>query len=153
MSFILDNLSEDEVLEYSGNVHWFVFYQSIINVAISLVCAVLWISLNSPLLMLVSIVALVISLYHGVKAFIHMKSTEVGITNQRVLLKTGLILRHTHEIPLSKIESVSLNQSILGRLLDFADIDVKGVGTGIDSIKLISKPLEFRKALNTKINT
>ena len=70
---------------------------------------------------------------------------EFAITNRRIVIKTGLIRRNTMEMNLSKIESVNVDQSILGRLLGYGTIHIRGTGGSIETFPYINEPLEFRK--------
>jgi len=70
---------------------------------------------------------------------------EFVITNKRVVIKTGLISRKTLELNLSKIESVGVDQSIMGRLLGYGSINLVGTGGTNESFHIIDDPMEFRK--------
>ena len=54
--------------------------------------------------------------------------TEMAVTDRRIIYKRGLIRRMTAEMNIEKVESVSVGQSILGRILDYGTIDVRGTG-------------------------
>ena len=56
-------------------------------------------------------------------AWFHRWTTETDVTNLRVVHKTGFIKRQTFEMSLDKVESVDVNQSILGRILNYGDVD------------------------------
>ena len=71
-------------------------------------------------------------------------TTEIAITNRRIIYKTGLINRRTLEMNVDKVESVDVNQSFLGSILDYGTILVRGVGTGLEPLNTIAAPLEFR---------
>ncbi|WP_241596539.1 PH domain-containing protein [Rosenbergiella epipactidis] len=43
-------------------------------------------------------------------------STELALTNQRIIAKVGLIQRNTVELRLEKVESLGIHQSVLGRI-------------------------------------
>lgn len=77
-----------------------------------------------------------------------MRTTEFAITNRRIIAKTGFIRRHTLEIFLQKIESIEVNQNILGRLLNFGSVTVTGTGSTKESFKAIKDPLTLRKYIN-----
>ena len=64
--------------------------------------------------------------------------------------KTGFIQRKTFEMSLDKVESVDVNQSILGRIFDYGDVTIMGVGEGEEDIKTIASPLEFRNAITAR---
>lgn len=79
-------------------------------------------------------------------AAIRYFTTELAITNKRVIAKFGLISRSTIEINLQKIESIQVNQGILGRVFNFGSIVVSGAGNPQAPIPGISSPLQFRRA-------
>lgn len=79
-------------------------------------------------------------------AAIRYFTTELAITNKRVIAKFGLISRSTIEINLQKIESIQVNQGILGRIFNFGSIVVSGAGNPQAPIPGISNPLQFRRA-------
>ncbi len=79
-------------------------------------------------------------------AAIRYLTTELAITNKRVIAKFGLISRSTIEINLQKIESIQVNQGILGRVFNFGSIVVSGAGNPQAPIPGISGPLQFRRA-------
>jgi uncharacterized membrane protein YdbT with pleckstrin-like domain len=72
--------------------------------------------------------------------------SEFVITNRRIIIKTGFIARSTFEMNLSKIESVNVDQSVIGRVLNYGSITIIGTGGTKESFNNISKPLNFRKA-------
>ena len=78
-------------------------------------------------------------------AFIRYKTTEFAVTDKRVIAKTGLISRNTVELFLDKVESLHVEQSVLGRLLDFGTITIRGTGNTEEPIRNISAPLALRK--------
>lgn len=88
-------------------------------------------------------------MHHGVglllTAFLHKISTELAITDRRVIAKFGFIRRNTVEISLSKIESIQVNQGLLGRVFDFGSLVVSGAGNPQAPIPGICRPLDFRK--------
>ena len=78
-------------------------------------------------------------------AWIVYSTTELAITNKRVIAKTGLIQRHTIEIFLEKIESIQVDQGVLGRLFNFGSVVISGTGVHSAPFKSISDPLSLRK--------
>jgi uncharacterized membrane protein YdbT with pleckstrin-like domain len=73
-------------------------------------------------------------------------SSEFVITNRRIIIKTGFISRNTFEMNLSKIESVNVDQSFMGRILGYGSMTIIGTGGTREAFRNIRKPLEFRKA-------
>ena len=78
---------------------------------------------------------------------IRRATTELAVTNRRVIHKRGFIRRHTVEISRSQVESVDVDQSILGRMMDFGDVVVRGTGTTPEPFRFIADPLRFRSAI------
>jgi uncharacterized membrane protein YdbT with pleckstrin-like domain len=68
----------------------------------------------------------------------------------RVVHKTGFIKRRTFEMALDKVESVDVNQSIMGRLFNYGDVTIMGVGEGKETIRTIASPLEFRSHITAR---
>jgi len=79
-------------------------------------------------------------------AFIRYKTTELAITNKRVIAKSGFISRHTIELNINKVESIQVIQSVWGRMLDFGTLIIAGTGAQQAPIAGISDPMGFRKA-------
>src|SRR5207245_4091183 len=96
-----------------------------------------------------SAVAAIAALYWTVKAWFHRWTTETDVTNLRVVHKTGFIKRRTFEMSLDKVESVDVNQSILGRIMNYGDVTIMGVGAGKAATSTITSLLEFHNAITT----
>ena len=82
-----------------------------------------------------------------VSAAVTVKTSELVITDRRVLIKVGFIQRHTFEMFISKIESVAVYQSMLGRLLNYGTVEIRGTGGSSESFATIAAPLAFRDAI------
>lgn len=80
-------------------------------------------------------------------ALIKRLTTELALTNRRVIVKRGLISRETIEMNLNKVESIRVNQGILGRLLKYGDVTLVGTGASPEPLRGIAKPLDLRKQL------
>jgi uncharacterized membrane protein YdbT with pleckstrin-like domain len=83
------------------------------------------------------------------RAFIRRASTELAVTDQRVIYKTGLLARHTLEMNRGKVESVAVDQTLLGRLFGYGTVIVRGTGSTLEPIRNISDPLTFRSYITT----
>jgi uncharacterized membrane protein YdbT with pleckstrin-like domain len=149
--YIDDILQPGEKVLYSTNAHW-VFYLPAIA---AWIVAVILFTLSRAtivegvilLCLSASAVVAILALYWTAKAWFHRLTTETDVTNKRVVHKTGFIKRRTFEIALDKIESVDVNQSIMGRILDYGDVTILGVGEGKETISTIAAPLSFRNAI------
>jgi uncharacterized membrane protein YdbT with pleckstrin-like domain len=124
--YIDSNLIRDETVLYRGSVS-------------------LWSQSGRILLGVILLPLFGIGLYFLIAVLIRYKTTELAVTNKRVITKTGLITRHTLELNLSKAESIQVEQGLLGRLFDFGSLQINGTGTSHAPLIGIRAPLEFRR--------
>ena len=125
--YIENALIKDEKIIYTGNISLWSF---------------------SPLIILGFLLLAVygIGLLFWIAAFIRYKTTELAFSNKRVIAKFGFISRHTIELNISKVESIQVNQGILGRIFNYGTLIVSGSGNPQAPIPDISNPMEFRRA-------
>ena len=152
--YIDDILQPGEKVLYSTNAHW-IFYASAIAawiVAIFLFLLSRQTTTESIILLCLAASAVValVALYWTLRAWFHRWTTETDVTNFRIVHKTGFIKRRTFEMSLDKVESVDVNQSILGRIFNYGDVTVRGVGEGAETIDTIASPLEFRNHITAR---
>ncbi|HXL12345.1 MAG TPA: PH domain-containing protein [Bradyrhizobium sp.] len=152
--YIDDILQPGEKVLYSTNAHWIFYGPAIMAWIVALVLFILSRQTTAEGLVLLylsaSAVVAIGALYWTVKAWFHRWTTETDVTNMRVVHKTGFIKRRTFEMSLDKVESVDVNQSILGRLLNYGDVTVRGVGEGFETIDTIAAPLAFRNHITAR---
>ena len=152
--YIDDILQPGEKVLYSTNAHWIFYGPAIMAWIVALVLFVLSRETNTEGLVLLYLSAAAVvaigALYWTVKAWFHRWTTETDVTNMRVVHKTGFIKRRTFEMSLDKVESVDVNQSILGRFLNYGDVTVRGVGEGVETIDTIAAPLAFRNHITAR---
>ena len=125
-SYVQSVIGKDEEVEYEGKVS-------------------LWSLLPLFVLGLLTIWIYGLGLIFWLTAFIKYKTTELAITNKKVVAKFGFISRNTIELLLPKIESIQVNQSILGRILNYGSIVASGAGNPQAPVPGIGNPIEFRK--------
>jgi len=151
--YIDDILQPGEKVLYSTNAHW-IFYLPAI--AAWLVAAAFLVAsgmlIGTPVLLCLSlaVISALFALYKMLTAWFHRWTTETDVTNLRVVHKTGFIKRRTFEMSLDKVESVDVNQSILGRIMNYGDVTVRGVGEGAETIRTIASPLDFRNHITAR---
>jgi uncharacterized membrane protein YdbT with pleckstrin-like domain len=146
-------LQPDETIVHAARVHWRVYVQAVAFLAVCVVIAIasiafagerpglglaLWIAAGIFLLLAVSA---------GLEALVRRATTEFAITDRRVIYKTGLLRRHTLEMSRGRIESVDVDQSILGRILGYGTITVRGTGGSLEPIRNVAEPLAFRRRI------
>ena len=139
---------------YSTNAHWIFYLPAIAAWILALVLLILSRATTTEGIILLCLSAAVVvalaALYWTIKAWFHRWTTETDVTNMRVVHKTGFIKRRTFEMSLDKVESVDVNQSILGRILNYGSVTVRGVGEGAETIDMIASPLEFRSHITAR---
>lgn len=138
--YVNENLGKDEHVIYEAKLHWKFWVAPIIETIIMLYAAL---NANDYVWL-----AIVINL---IRAYLLYNSFEYVLTNKRVINKYGIIRRHVFELKLEKIESVRIDQGILGRILNYGSIIVLGTQSqsGLDEI---ANPIEFRTAFNNQTN-
>ncbi|WP_441239176.1 PH domain-containing protein [Bradyrhizobium sp. 930_D9_N1_4] len=152
--YIDEILQPGERVLYSTNAHWIFYFPAILAwiVAVGLLVLSGQTTINELriLCFVVSGVVALAALFWTVKGWFHRFTTETDVTNLRVVHKTGFIKRRTFEMALDKVESVDVNQTILGRILNYGDVTINGVGEGRETIRTIASPLAFRSSITTR---
>ena len=140
-------LQPDERPLHQTHIHWIALSGAVIGAVLCLIVIVpiamfaSWRGIYWAWLLLVIPVGILLS------AAITIKTSELVITDRRVLIKVGFIQRHTFEMFISKIESVAVFQSMLGRLLNYGTVEIRGTGGSSESFATIAAPLPFRDAI------
>ena len=148
--YIDEILQPGEKVLYSTNAHWIFYLPAIAAWIVALVLAAA--AVVVPPMALVGLpaaaVIAVVALYFTIRGWFRRFTTETDVTDRRVVHKTGFINRRTFEISLDKIASVEVIQSIPGRLLNYGDVIIVGMGeVPPQPIKTIASPLAFRSAI------
>jgi uncharacterized membrane protein YdbT with pleckstrin-like domain len=147
-------LQPGERVLYSTTLHGVIFLPAVLAWIAAVVCFVMERRAQTEggnlfWLVLTGLAALA-GLFWTVKAWFQRWITETDVTTLRVVHKTGFIQRRTFEMNLDKVESVDVDQSIPGRLLGYGNVTINGVGKGLETIKTISSPLQFRNNITTR---
>ena len=148
MKYVEQVLQPGETVVYATSLHWLVYLRAITLLIIALLCVMFAGSFNNHVvaLALQIIAALfgVLGILSALGALIRRATTELAVTDRRVIFKTGVFQRHSMEINRSKVETVGVDQSILGRLLGYGTVIVRGTGGSFEPIAYIGDPLTFR---------
>lgn len=143
MSYIEKDLLDGERILYSGKLHWFIYVPAVMAL-IAAICLYVIFSTNNFHPVLSSVFGLyAVGLF--VNALITRISTELAVTNKRIIYKEGLISRRTVELTHNRIESIREEQSIIGRIFGCGTIIIEGTGGGKEHLKNIESPLAFKK--------
>ena len=88
-----------------------------------------------------------VGIFFTLRFYVDRLVNEYGITNQRVVAKSGLVSRNIEEMSLNSIESINVKQSILGRILNYGSISITGRGNALIVFKDVDSPVEIRKKI------
>ena len=140
-------LQPGETIVYRARLHWVLYLGGILGVVAAVILAVAAVALPGEALRLGLIVAALIALFLGLfqmlRAWFVVANTEIIVTSRRLIYKTGFIARDTVEMNLDKVESVLVEQGLLGRMLGYGRVIVRGVGSGLEPIDRVAAPLEL----------
>ena len=145
MSYVDDNLLPGEHVAYRAHLHPIIYVwpfllaiAGLVAVGLGLWAADLWwLAWAGAGLLLVAVIAWIVMR-------IRSSASEFAVTNRRVVIKVGLIRRHTVELLLQQVEGIGVDQTVAGRLLNLGSIVVNGTGGTKEQFKNIANPLEFR---------
>ena len=173
MSYIKTSQTRREHIWYSSPMHWIVIAQPILVIAIG--CGVLlgmfstdtlppsildlvkeWM-LGIPLekdpfpgatwLVGAAVSATIAGVFSFIRSFIRKSTTEYVLTTRRIVAKWGLVARNTYELSLDRVEGAYVRQTVVGRLLNYGTVFIRGTGGSTVAFVLVRKPITFRMAL------
>lgn len=175
MDYIRQSLSEDEELVHVARFHWFYTVSAILNIVFGVVfaAAIIWgvIELDQylppslqfvvppdaglidkiraihPAIKILAFIVLLLSLLKYAHMMIIKATTEIAVTNKRLVYKRGLVARYVGEMNIDRIEGVNVLQGVLGRIFNFGRVMVRGMGVGEIVLPTIDDPLKFRRAI------
>jgi uncharacterized membrane protein YdbT with pleckstrin-like domain len=148
MSYVQRVLQPGEQVRHISSIHWIVYWP---GVAVALLAVVAYWFSETRLLTgfwryttyALALVAVVLLIQQWFQWWV----TEIAVTNRRVIYKKGLIRRQTNEMNMDKVESVRIDQSILGRMLDYGNVTILGTGEGFETLRTIASPIELRNSI------
>lgn len=175
MDYIRQSLGEDEELVHVAHFHWMYTLLAALNIFFGItlsVCLIIgsilvepmlpnflkfdvpagagWIDLVravNPGIKIIAFLVLAMGLYRYAHMMIIKATTEIAITNKRLVYKRGLIARYVGEMNIDRIEGVNVLQGFWGRIFNFGRIMVRGMGVGEVVLPPIEDPIKFRRAI------
>ena len=152
MSYVEKVLQPGEQLRYQATIHWVTYLHGaawlLAALLVWLVTPASWrdgFLMNTLLIIIVAVGVFFLAL-----AWFNAWITEIAVTDRRVIYKRGLVSRTTAEMTMEKIETVKVDQSILGRILGYGTIHVLGTGQGIEGLRRIARPIAVRNAITAR---
>lgn len=170
MLYIQESLTPDEELVHVGRFHWMYTLQALIGILWGVVgcIAVIWIGIFAqghfgqpfqsdswlgiirevhPAVRLAGFFVFVTGLFQFAHRMIVKATTEIAITNSRLIYKRGLVARYVGEMSIDRIEGVNVLQGMMGRIFGYGRIMVRGMGVGEVILPPLADPIAFRKAI------
>jgi uncharacterized membrane protein YdbT with pleckstrin-like domain len=150
MSYLDDHLLGGERIVYRAHLHWIIFATAFIVALLGLALTIFlrWLD---PQYWYLGLALIGIGLLLAISPAIRYTSSEFAVTDKRVLAKHGFIQRDSIETLLSKVEAIGVDQGIVGRLLGYGSINITGTGGTEELFPQISRPLEFRRQIQSQI--
>jgi uncharacterized membrane protein YdbT with pleckstrin-like domain len=151
MRYIERILQPGESLIYTGRIHWIIYLPAALLLVVALVALARAGGASQGMnWVLVAGMCAVVGAGAGISAWIKRWTTEIDVTDRRIVYKRGLIRRHTVEMNMDKVESVDVDQTILGRFLNFGNVTIRGTGAGIEPLFNVEAPLQFRNHVTAR---
>lgn len=172
MDYIRQSLGDGEKLIHIARFHWMynvkAFFNVIFGVGFSVAIIVFaikfypimfktqipqgislasQISLLHPTVKILSFFVFILGVLKFSQMMIIRATTEIGVTDARLVYKRGLIARAVGEINIDRIEGVNVLQGVLGRVLGYGRVMVRGMGVGEVVLPPIAQPIRFKKAI------
>ena len=152
MSYVDSILQPGEKVTFRGDIHWKVYLPGLLLLAVGILWFIatprsvggsIWRELVGAVIFLPALALLL-------WGWFQRWTTEIAVTDRRVIFMQGFIRRHTFEMSLDKVESVEVNQTIVGRVLNYGDIAVSGTGETLETFHSIGAPLDFRNHVTAR---
>jgi len=158
MGYIDQNLIPGESPLYRTGLHWIVLvwpmFWALLFGVLGLAFLVISVSVrvNPPgSAAIAGIVLLALGATVALIGFLKRSATEMAVTNKRLVVKIGVLNRRTYEILLSKVESIHVEEGLLGRALGYGSVVVRGTGGTPEPFYRIAHPLELRRQVHHQI--
>ena len=156
MSYVEKNLLPGEQVVYRTRLHWSILLGPIVFLGVVSAFA-LWSMLRphdsaSGPVRVFALILLAVALLTFLVRLVYFRSAEFAVTTKRVMLKVGWLRRHSLELILSKVEAISVDQNLRGRLVGFGTITITGTGGTKETFERIAHPFEFRSQVQGQIH-
>jgi uncharacterized membrane protein YdbT with pleckstrin-like domain len=152
MSYVKHVLQPGERILWIGKKHWTVFRYSLLFLIVGIVLILVEYNFFDSGLMIAATAVLfgLLTLVYGIRAWFDRWTTEIAVTDKRIIYKTGFINRHTKEMNMDKVASVDVDQTVGGRLLDYGSVEILGTGgaAGFERLERIASPIKLRNAID-----
>ncbi len=129
MAYLDESLAPGETIVARFDLHWTAKWRLIV-------------------FLVLAIPTLGLALLAAIYEWIRLRSIEQGVTNRRVVRKTGIVSRETQELHLASIETIDLHQTTWGRMLGYGNVVLTGRGESSMTFARLAAPLEAKRAID-----
>jgi uncharacterized membrane protein YdbT with pleckstrin-like domain len=145
MGYVERHLLPGERVVYKTRLHWVLFVKpALVLLAGLALMIVLRLVQDPPWLWMIGGAVALVGLLWGLVHYVELMTSEFAVTTSRLIFKVGLISRYTTELLLSKVESIGVQQGLLGRVLNYGDLTVTGTGGAREVFRRVRDPIGFR---------
>jgi uncharacterized membrane protein YdbT with pleckstrin-like domain len=145
VGYVERHLLPNEQVLYKTRLHWVLFARPVLITAAAVVLAVVaGVATRTEWLWYVSLAGIAAGLAWTGVHYVELMTSEFAVTSTRLIFKVGLVARYTTELLLSKVESIGVQQTLPGRLLNYGDIVVTGTGGAREVFRRVQDPIGFR---------
>lgn len=130
----------DKDIVYFARLHWILFFWPVLFAALAIFLGAI-----SHQFKEVAVLFFIVALIWIVMTWVNYHFSSLTIKKKQVIFRTGLVLRQTVDLPLSKIESIDIRQSILGSIFRYGVLIITGTGGTRHAINFVSRPLTCRR--------
>lgn len=147
MGYVEKNLLKGEEIKYTASIHWAAFLPGIFWTIIAIIATASFTGEWT----IVTILLWLFAAFRFIKGFFLKLFSECVLTTTRIIYKYGWISRQTVELQLTKCEGVSVEQGVIGRMLNFGTVIVT-TGGPTNRFSIIADPITFRNYINEQID-
>jgi membrane protein YdbS with pleckstrin-like domain len=148
MAYYQKVLQPDENVKYVGGLHWMVYGNAIaLSVIVDVVSSFLIDLVDSKRQLPILLFLLLLSVLPFIPPWFRRATTEIVVTDKRIIHKIGWIARRTEEMNMTKVETVDVRQGVVGRMLGFGTVLIIGIGSSWEPLAFVKSPLELRNAI------
>jgi uncharacterized membrane protein YdbT with pleckstrin-like domain len=145
VGYVERHLLAGERVVYKTRLHWILFLRPALVVVAGIALAlVLRPVQDPPWLWMIGAGLGVIGLAWAFVHYVELMTSEFAVTSSRLILKVGLISRYTTELLLTKVETIGVQQGLIGRMLGYGDLTVTGTGGAREVFRRVRDPIGFR---------
>jgi uncharacterized membrane protein YdbT with pleckstrin-like domain len=145
VGYVERHLLPNEHVVYKTRLHWVLFLKPVLVTVVGIILAVVLRQVaDPPWLWMLGAAVVLVGLGWWLVHYVEVMTSEFAVTTSRLIFKVGLISRYTTELLLAKVESIGVQQGLIGRVLNYGDLTVTGTGGAREVFRRVRDPIGFR---------